>query len=111
MSPAHDEHEAFYRALGARIRTARRRASLTQAALAEQVGLSRTSVTNIESGKQMFPVHTLAALAAALHVSMASLLTSSTPQMEMHGVADLLDDLAPEEREWIRQIRGQETPS
>ena len=42
----------FDRALGGRIRAARDRAGVKQEQLAQAVGLSRTSITNIERGRQ-----------------------------------------------------------
>ena len=44
--------EGFYEALGARIKARREEIHLRQAEVAESVGLSRTSITNIERGRQ-----------------------------------------------------------
>ncbi len=53
---------------------ARERAGLTQDALAARVSLSRTSVTNIEKGRQKVLLHTFWGLADALGVAPAVLL-------------------------------------
>jgi transcriptional regulator with XRE-family HTH domain len=65
---------AFYTEVGRRVRQARETAGLTQDTLATRVALSRTSVTNIEGGRQKMLLHTLWELAAALGVEPAALL-------------------------------------
>ena len=52
--------------LGATIKALRRMRGLTQAQLATASGLERTSITNIETGKQTLSVQTINAIAAAL---------------------------------------------
>lgn len=47
---------------------------LTQAKLADLVGLERTSITNIESGKQRVPLHVLYELCNALGVEISEVL-------------------------------------
>jgi transcriptional regulator with XRE-family HTH domain len=64
-----NDHVAFYAEVGRRVRLARERAGLTQDALAGRVSLSRTSVTNIEKGRQKVLLHTLCNLADALGVT------------------------------------------
>jgi transcriptional regulator with XRE-family HTH domain len=63
-----------YKEFGRRLSDARKTAELTQQALAEQVGLKRTSITNIEKGRQHIPLHMLFSLAAAVGVSPSTLL-------------------------------------
>jgi transcriptional regulator with XRE-family HTH domain len=93
----------FYERLGARLREARRRANVTQAGLAQAIGLSRTSVTNIEKGRQPVLVHVVMQLAAALGVQLTDLLpdksTDATPleQAEMQHL-----DLG--EQEWVKRV-------
>ena len=68
--------ERFYKEFGRLVREARERTEpkITQERLAAIVGLSRTSITNIESGKQHIPLHTLFAIADAVGVKPADLL-------------------------------------
>jgi transcriptional regulator with XRE-family HTH domain len=68
---------AFYAEIGRRVRLARERLGLTQGSLATQVMLSRTSVTNIEKGRQKVLAHTICSLAGALNVLPAELLPAS----------------------------------
>jgi transcriptional regulator with XRE-family HTH domain len=68
--------------VGAAMRTSREAVGMSQSVLASSLGLSRTSVTNIENGKQPISIHHLYLAAAALGLS----------------VRDLLPELAPLER-------------
>jgi len=61
--------DGFYAVVGGLIREARDRRGVTQEALATLVSLSRTSLTNIERGRQKVQLHTLCGLAAALEVT------------------------------------------
>jgi len=68
------QEERFNHELGARIRTAREEARLTQEALANAVGLSRGSIANIERGDQAPTTYRLALIAQALKVDLPALL-------------------------------------
>jgi transcriptional regulator with XRE-family HTH domain len=91
----------FYAEVGRRIRLARKACTLTQESLASRVSLTRTSITNIEQGRQKFPLHMLAELADALQVAPTALL----PDAPAHQDADLDQALVGrslEEQAWIR---------
>lgn len=97
------EIDAFYEEIGRRIRDARRRRKppLTQEELAKEVSLTRTSITNVEKGRQKFLLHTLADIAAALQVHPASLL----PESDGDGAKQLeraLKDRPNSEKQWIK---------
>lgn len=66
--------ETLYRAVGERIRAVRERRGLTQGDLAAMVDLRRTSITNIEQGRQRLPIATLYDIADALGVEAVELL-------------------------------------
>lgn len=75
------DEERLYKALGAQLRKLRDGASgtsgrLTQADLANMVGLERTSITNIEKGNQKVPLHVLYKICEALGVSVDQVLPS-----------------------------------
>lgn len=70
--------EKFYRALGGRIRELR--GAMSQERLAKEVGLTRTSIVNIEAGKQKLLLHNLFRIAEALAVRPSDLLSSLEPQ-------------------------------
>ena len=59
---------AFYEIVGARIKTQRDELGLRQEDLAESIGLSRTSVTNIERGRQRLFLDQFAEICRVLKV-------------------------------------------
>lgn len=97
----------IYQEFGLRLRNARRAAKLTQEGLAQRVGLSRTSITNIEKGRQHASLHLLFYLAAAVGVEPAELLPQkeSVYRLEMMDQA-LLEEtpLGQEGKQWLQRI-------
>ena len=65
--------ESLYVFIGERIQQTRAKAGMTQDGVAREVGLSRTSITNIESGRQRVPLHQLLSIADALKVELRDL--------------------------------------
>jgi transcriptional regulator with XRE-family HTH domain len=59
--------DALYKQIGAKIRLFRQESGLNQAELAEQVKLNRSSIAQIETGKQAVSIHTLYCMAELLH--------------------------------------------
>jgi len=78
------EKTEFNRILGQRIRNAREGASVRQDQLARSVGLSRTSITNIERGRQGIQVYLLVRIVEVLGCTVADPLsrraTGETPR-------------------------------
>lgn len=68
------EIELIYKEFGKLIKKSRRAANLTQAGLAKRVGLSRTSITNIEKGRQHINLHMLYVLSDSIGVRPSDLL-------------------------------------
>jgi transcriptional regulator with XRE-family HTH domain len=64
----------FYKQLGENIRQCRKDRDLSQERLASLVGLTRTSLTNIEKGRQHPPLHTLCEIIEHLQVAIVDLL-------------------------------------
>lgn len=58
--------DRIYRVFGSRLRELREGKSVTQEELARRVDLSRTSITNIEKGRQRVMLHQMVELAQAL---------------------------------------------
>jgi transcriptional regulator with XRE-family HTH domain len=98
----HDTN-AFYEEVGRRVRDARtrRKPALTQEELADRVGLTRTSITNLEKGRQKFLLHTLIDIAEALQVQPSSLLpdVGSDRQKQLEQA---LKNRPKAEKEWIK---------
>jgi transcriptional regulator with XRE-family HTH domain len=80
--------DALYRAFGNLVRLSReqRRDPLSQEKLGGLVGLSRTSITNIEKGRHHLVVHQLLAFARALNVPPEALLPSTRLTARHRGV-------------------------
>lgn len=89
----------FYVELGAKISHLRRDRALKQEELAAKVGLTRTSITNIEKGRQPVQAHILVMLATALQVSIVELL----PQDNLSNSVQL-SALKQKERDWVARI-------
>jgi transcriptional regulator with XRE-family HTH domain len=81
--------EDFYPEFGRRIRLARRRAHLSQDTLGRLTGLNRTSITNIEAGRQRIPLHLLIRFATALEIEPMELLPGDPPPgLRLEGIPD-----------------------
>lgn len=81
--------------LAQRIERARQRVGLSQAQLAEAVGLSQSAISRIESGARAVSSLELAAIADHLGVSVVALLEARPLAEELHLAArDLPDDLS-----------------
>ena len=93
-----------YVALGGLIRARRERIGLTQGELARRVGMTRTSITNIESGRQKVQLHTLYDIAYALGMSPQVLLPAPDTVTRESVEERLPDRLSPEEREWTVRV-------
>lgn len=69
-------NQRLYKEIGERIRIRRNELGMTQEYLAQQIGLKRSSLTNIEGGNQRIRVHTLYAIARVLVLNIIDLLSS-----------------------------------
>lgn len=88
----------FYRQIGENIRNGRIRRKLSQDTLAKLVGLTRTSLTNIESGRQHPPLHTFCDIADQLQVTVMDLLPRRLVELTAVDVGLLVGS----------QLRGQD---
>lgn len=98
-------YETFYQKLGRQIRAARKKSHLTQEALALKISLNRTSITNIEQGRQQLLVHTLVEIANVLDVAPESLLPKLHPSLKEELDEELLEDPLPQAQEWVKTFR------
>lgn len=89
--------DRFYRAVGERVRGARNAARMTQTALAARLGITRSSVANLEAGRQRIPLHVFAAVAESLDVTPASLLPEKITVLGDAELSRLDERLANEE--------------
>jgi transcriptional regulator with XRE-family HTH domain len=70
--------DEFYIAAGRRIRTVREGRGLSQAILAQRIGFTRSSVANLEAGRQRITLHLFVLIAKALGVNPDALLPDTS---------------------------------
>lgn len=95
MVDVSSEVESFYGRLGRLLRERRIQKGVTQQGLAFHLGLSRTSVVNIEKGRQHPAVHQLAHAADYLGCSFADLVPSFK---EDYVLSETLRHKAPDDK-------------
>lgn len=85
----------LYRELGHKIRLARERSpqKLSQEALAQNLGISRTSMVNIEAGRQRAPLHMLWRIAQLLEMDLTMLIPSRDEMLTTSKQIELEKDL------------------
>lgn len=88
-----DAIDQLYIDIGQRIRTARSSQSRNQAELGQDVGLTRSSIANIEAGRQKILAHTLLRIAESLNEPIASLLPNTSQMREIAHSARPLPSL------------------
>jgi transcriptional regulator with XRE-family HTH domain len=76
----------LYKLIGERLRACRVKLDLSQAELAERVGMLRTSISNIEAGRQKLPLHVLYLICHLLETDVESVI----PSMEEVLIPDLV---------------------
>lgn len=70
------DEDALYKDIGETLRTIRKARRMTQEEIAATAGLERTSIANIEHGKQKTPLHVLYKICFALRIEVAEILPS-----------------------------------
>lgn len=98
--------KAINKAFGLRLKEERDRASLTQDELAKRTGIGRTTVANIEKGRQSVSIPLLYRLASALGVSPEILLPKSVGIGVAEDGSAYSENLALSDRQntWVQNI-------
>lgn len=102
--------DRFYVSVGDRVRGARTAARLTQADLARQLGLARSSIANIEAGRQRVPLHVFVAIAEALKADVSELIPDgieSSPTPELGDIGERLVDADASSRDFVQSTLAQ----
>ena len=86
---ADDLTNRLYRLVGERVRLRRQACELTQDELADRIGRSRTSVTNLERGRQKIPLHQLLRISLALNIEPHDLVPTRQELDEQPGTVDV----------------------
>ena len=103
--------DSFLQEVGGRVKEARVRKHLSQAQLAEMLGLSSRYISNLETGKQNMSITALAKISDVLEVSADWILRNNTRdalEITADELRDLLADCSPAERMGIMRV-AQET--
>lgn len=98
--------ELLYRIVGERVREMRED-DLTQEELANEVGIGRTSVTNLERGRQRVPLHHLLRIADVLEVPLSNLVPS-WEELRQEYEGQLLDGRPATERFVREHLKGED---
>lgn len=99
----------LYKQIGQQVKAQRVKLGYSQAWLAERVGLLRTSITNIESGRQKLPLHSLYAICMALGVEPSEILPAASEVASQEREEVVIDDqtrkrVPPETARFIRAL-------
>jgi transcriptional regulator with XRE-family HTH domain len=83
--------ELIYQYIGGQLRRRRSELGLTQAQIAQRIGVERTSISNIEAGRQKLPIHALYQLCHLFDVEVNQILPPlaavTVPEENSEGVA------------------------
>ncbi|HEX2859227.1 MAG TPA: helix-turn-helix transcriptional regulator [Alphaproteobacteria bacterium] len=96
------QNDIIYRGFGNLIQELRKKIGYSQTQLGERIGLSRTSVTNIEGGRQHVALHQIYQLAEALEVTPDSLLPAKANFLPENEELKRLAD--PQVASWLSKI-------
>lgn len=95
----------FDRALGDRIREARENVGVTQDQLARAVALSRTSITNIEKGRQGVQAFLLVRIAQTLGRPVTDLIPGAASRSS-DPLPQKVKNMEPQARQWAERVLG-----
>lgn len=98
----------MYTIIGQRIRSFREQNEWTQDVLGEKVGLTRSSIANIESGKQKVPLGTIYLFAQILSIEIFEILPtlkeiSNNSLVNLHLILDT-EKYTDEQLTWVSEI-------
>jgi transcriptional regulator with XRE-family HTH domain len=100
-----DSISLLYKDFGAQVRKHRERLEFTQEELGLQIGLSRTSITNIERGRQHMALHQIFEISRVLKIPPSTLL----PRGIWDGDSWLAEKLPPgtasDITDWAKNLR------
>lgn len=92
--------KTFYSTFGRMLSEARRKRHISQEMLADELGLSRTSITNIEKGRQPLQLYSLYLIARLLRMDVKDLLPSGAAL----GRPEQTRGLSVSRSEWLENM-------
>lgn len=94
--------DELYPEFGRLLQRARKNANLSQEGLAARVGLTRTSISNLEAGRQRLRLDTVYLLAEVLGIAPHDLLPEPNEGRGAHDV--VLSEVDELRRDWARRV-------
>ena len=102
------DEAVLYGAIGAAIRKKRAEVGMTQAQLADAAAVLRTSIANIESGRQKAPLHVLYRICAVLELDITAILPAvaavARPDPVVAEAADAFEHALPKAASLLRRL-------
>jgi transcriptional regulator with XRE-family HTH domain len=100
------EVDEFYAVVGGRVRSLRTDAGMSQSMLAQHIGFTRSSVANLEAGRQKIALHLFVRIARALDREPATLLPDESVTTNTDVLRDLHEHLSDEPDTGQEFVRG-----
>src|SRR5260370_4629664 len=100
VAPTRSDHQLFYRQFGRILAEARNKKKISQEVLARELVLTRTSITNIEKGRQPVQLHSLYHISQLLSVELKDLLPA--PQLIQRPEAN--QDVNVSRTDWLQTM-------
>lgn len=104
------DEEHLYQLVGEAVKRRRVETGMTQSRLATEVGVTRTSVTNIETGRQKPPLHLLFKICAVLGVEGKDVIPENGEVVRSEAVPVEVDGevrfMPPKAAEALKRLRG-----
>jgi transcriptional regulator with XRE-family HTH domain len=103
-----DSESELYKYVGAQLRARRQTLDLTQAQIGEQVGVLRSTIANIEAGRQRITLFVLYQICAVLELEVSMVLPmistpngTATVKMPING---MLQEVSPKTAEALKKL-------
>lgn len=96
--------DSLYKEIGRRIKEFREERGITQQEISDNIHLSRTSITNIEAGRQKIQIHILYQIATLLKVEPNQLLPNINFFVEEIELPEKYKELDYEGQEFVKKI-------
>lgn len=97
-------NKTFLEQIGERVYNKRKKQKLSQAELAEKIGVSVQMISNLECGKKAIRPDNIVKVCEALNISTDYLLTGYTADNEMSEILEKLSNLSPSELKMINDM-------
>ncbi len=98
------EHQKFYRQVGLLIQGARAETGMTGAMLAEMVGMTRASISNMEAGRQRIAFDTMVAISRHTGVELEDLVPANPPLKPGPSIEEHIDALSTDDASFVRAV-------